>query len=255
MAPSPDLFVVCKNCQAEVSPYITECPYCGHRLRKRAPKLEKGGTPKPVRERRPKRDRPPRLGRLRAGELPGVRGDSRPWVALAFVAVPVLFTLLATVAVLDTFSVVMLTGIQGDPWRPLTTAFYYGSTGYEIVAVGGCFLFGWLLERRHGWWAPLVVFLLGTAAGTGLALLGDPEAFLTGANAGALALLGAWVVRDALAVRANAETETDWLAVAGAAIILALLPVAYVEANALAGIGGAVAGLALGIPLARLRER
>jgi rRNA maturation endonuclease Nob1 len=44
MASSPDLFVVCKNCGSEVSPYITECPYCGTRLRKRAPKIERDGT-------------------------------------------------------------------------------------------------------------------------------------------------------------------------------------------------------------------
>ena len=43
----PDLFVVCKSCGSEVVPYITECPYCGTRLRKRAPKLERGGVPKP----------------------------------------------------------------------------------------------------------------------------------------------------------------------------------------------------------------
>src|SRR3712207_6963529 len=36
MASGPDLFVVCKSCGSEVSPYITECPYCGTRLRKRA---------------------------------------------------------------------------------------------------------------------------------------------------------------------------------------------------------------------------
>ena len=39
MAGTPDLFVVCKNCRAEVSPYITECPYCGHRLREHAEDL------------------------------------------------------------------------------------------------------------------------------------------------------------------------------------------------------------------------
>ncbi len=39
MSPGPDLFVVCKQCGSEVSPYITECPYCGSRLRRRAPKL------------------------------------------------------------------------------------------------------------------------------------------------------------------------------------------------------------------------
>ena len=51
---SPDLFVVCKNCQAEVSPYITECPYCGTRLRKRAPKIDRPDAPlkAPVPERR-----------------------------------------------------------------------------------------------------------------------------------------------------------------------------------------------------------
>ena len=51
MASGPDLFVVCKKCGSEVSPYITECPYCGTRLRKRAPKIERDGTvsePKPT---------------------------------------------------------------------------------------------------------------------------------------------------------------------------------------------------------------
>ena len=39
MTPGADLFVVCKQCGSEVSPYVTECPYCGTRLRRRAPKL------------------------------------------------------------------------------------------------------------------------------------------------------------------------------------------------------------------------
>ncbi len=42
MSSAPDLFVVCKQCGSEVSPYITECPYCGHRLRRRAPDLPRG---------------------------------------------------------------------------------------------------------------------------------------------------------------------------------------------------------------------
>ena len=51
-----ELSVICKNCGSEVSPYVTECPYCGARLRKRAPKLERRGDvlePKP--RRRPQR--------------------------------------------------------------------------------------------------------------------------------------------------------------------------------------------------------
>ena len=55
----PDLFVVCKNCGSEVSPYVTECPYCGQRVRKRAPKLERGEDAEPRRKQR----RRPRLSR------------------------------------------------------------------------------------------------------------------------------------------------------------------------------------------------
>ena len=46
MSSGPDLYLVCKSCGAEVSPYITECPYCGTRIQKRAPKLDRGGVPK-----------------------------------------------------------------------------------------------------------------------------------------------------------------------------------------------------------------
>ena len=53
----PDLFVVCKNCGSEVSPYITECPYCGTRLRKRAPKLERRGEGLEAKPRRRGADR------------------------------------------------------------------------------------------------------------------------------------------------------------------------------------------------------
>ena len=42
-------------------------------------------------------------------------------------------------------------------YRTVTTLFFYGHTGYEIVALAAIFLFGWLLERRHGPWAPLLV--------------------------------------------------------------------------------------------------
>src|ERR1700761_5363051 len=57
-----ELSVICKNCGSEVSPYVTECPYCGARLRKRAPKLERRGDL--LEAQRPKRRRRrPRLKR------------------------------------------------------------------------------------------------------------------------------------------------------------------------------------------------
>src|SRR5260370_41014591 len=81
---NPDLFVICKSCGAEVSPYITECPYCGNRLRKRAPKLDREGR---VTERRRRLRRPqvPSLPRLRADEIPGIRPERRPYATIGLV--------------------------------------------------------------------------------------------------------------------------------------------------------------------------
>ena len=86
----PELSVVCKNCGSEVSPYVTECPYCGTRLRKRAPKLERRGdelTPRESRRARRRRRaaerRAPRVARARSSladraPLRDDRGDPRP---------------------------------------------------------------------------------------------------------------------------------------------------------------------------------
>ena len=84
MSSGADLFVVCKQCGSEVSPYITECPYCGHRLRRRAPKLPREHTPRRASQRA--RLSVPSLGRLRRGEIAGVRADSRPYATIALVA-------------------------------------------------------------------------------------------------------------------------------------------------------------------------
>ena len=58
-----DLFVVCKSCGSEVSPYVTECPYCGNRVRKRAPKIDRGEGDEPQPRRR-RRAKPPKLPKL-----------------------------------------------------------------------------------------------------------------------------------------------------------------------------------------------
>ena len=60
-----ELSVVCKSCGSEVSPYVTECPYCGTRLRKRAPKLERRGDELAAQESRA-RSPPPRAPERRA---------------------------------------------------------------------------------------------------------------------------------------------------------------------------------------------
>jgi membrane associated rhomboid family serine protease len=249
MASGPDLFVICKNCSAEVSPYITECPYCGARLRKRAPKLDKAGK---VSEPKPRK---PRLGPLRTGEIPGIRGDhhGRPYATGLLVLASIIATLLMRSGIVSPLDVVL--GSESDPWRIVTTTFFYFGTGYELLTLSGVFLFGWLLERRHGLWAPLLVFLVGAAAGNALASAADEGTVIAGANGAALALLVAWAMRDVLGRRKGVEDDSDLLGTLFFAAVLLLMPIAAEEAHPLAGLGGAFAGAVLGLLLARSPER
>jgi len=262
MASGPDLFVVCKSCGSEVSPYITECPYCGTRLRKRAPKLERGGTPKPPRRARP------RLAPLRAGEIPGIRPDRRPYVTIALVAISIVVTLVGRVglsliaddqfalgnATLDAWGALALGGpLDGEWWRLATTQFVYSSTGYEVAALAAIALFGTLLERRHGWWAPLALFVIGGGAGMALVVAVDEGTIAVGGNAAALAMLAAWAMRDVLGRRRGRDDDADLLGVLAIAALLVLVPLASTEASSLAGLGGGLAGIVMGLGLARLR--
>jgi membrane associated rhomboid family serine protease len=255
VASGPELFVVCKKCNSEVSPYITECPYCGTRLRKRAPKLEKGGVPRASARRRER----PRLTRLKPGEIPGVRADRRPYATIALVLVSVLVSLAFRSGLIGLSRLVDLVAtspLDGDYWKLVTQLFVYVfSTGYEVAVLGAVFLFGWLLERRHGAWAPLLVFFLGGLAGSALVLALDPTSGTVGANSAALAMLAAWSMRDILSRRRGQEDDADLLGVLAIAVVLVLLPLAAPEPHSLAGLGGGVAGILLGLVLARVPER
>ena len=251
MASGPDLFVVCKKCGSEVSPYITECPYCGTRLRKRAPKLERGGVPKEPKAAR----RRPTLGRLKPGEIPGIRGDRRPYATILLVLASILVSLAVRIRPEWALDLQLIAGSTDEYYRTVTTLFVYNTTGYELVALGAIFLFGWLIERRHGAWATLLVFFAGGAGGMFLAIAGEDIVIATGGNGAALALLAAWAMRDVLGRRRGIEDDSDLLGALAMAAILILLPLATEEASALAGLGGGLVGVILGAGLARVPER
>lgn len=252
----PDLFVICKSCGSEVSPYITECPYCGNRLRKRAPKLDRGGRPKE--KAAPSRRKPtPSLGPLRRGEIPGIRVDGHPHATMAIVAVGAVLLILLSSAIvrLDHF-IVATDRVIGGPsawWTVFTAAFSYTSVGYAFVTLSTVAIFGWLLERRHGPLVVVALFLLGAAGGLAVVYATGSSDLALGGNGGALALLAAWAVPDMLDLRRGREIDGDLLGAATFAVVLLLLPVVIPTADALAGATGLLVGLLAGIPLARRR--
>ena len=252
MASSPDLFVVCKNCGQEVSPYITECPYCGTRLRKRAPKIERDGTvsePKPKKQRRAK---PARIQRPRREPADvGAAVGTRPWATLALVLLS-LFGYLV-LSVVDPSEVAVAGPIDGQWWRVASSLFLYGSAWYELAAVLAIGIFAWLLEQRHGPFVVLGLFVLCGAGGIALTAAIDPTPLAIGGNGAALGLLAAWAVPDLLARARGEEYDGDLLGTLVIALVLLLMPLAVSEASAIAGFAGAAAGMLCGLVLARSR--
>jgi len=259
----PDLFVVCKNCGSEVSPYVTECPYCGQRVRKRAPKIDKPGTPE---EERPRRRRPskPRLSRLRPDEIEGIAPDRRPYGTGLLIAVSVLLSVVQAAGLDPVDLGALVPGIREEVWRLFTAPFGYDlALGYQFVCLLAIGVFGSLLERRFGPLVPVLVGVLAGAAGAALALyfsvppvLGTPGVtVVAGGNGMALGLLVAWLVDDRLAARRGEEREADMIGVAVFAAVLALISVPVEEANPAAAVGGAAAGGVLGLALRPLARR
>jgi len=265
MSSGADLFVVCKQCGSEVSRYVTECPYCGHRLRRRAPKLPRenapGRSPRGLSRRlsrrlhRPifdlsttSRSRPSPSRSRRALES---RADAPPYATIFLVAA----SCIAWVAWRGgyvSFDELAIEGpLHGDWWKLFTSQFAYANGLYEFVTLVAVALFGWLLERRHG---PVVVLALFLGAGATGALVASAvysEPLVSGGNGAALALLAAWAAPDLQAARAGFHYEGDLLGTAAFAAVLLAMPLALAEASWLAGVTGGVLGLVLGLGLHR----
>jgi membrane associated rhomboid family serine protease len=245
-----DLFVVCKNCSAEVSPYVTECPYCGQRVRKRAPKLDRGRR----RERRARRPSAPKLGRLRRGEMPGIAPDVRPYATGGLILVALVGMCILATGHVSPYDLGAIGGPVGHQWwRFLATPFVYpnaapslfANAGYAFVTLTAAAIFGTLLERRFGPVVAALTFILCGAVGAAVSTA--VEVFpVTGANGVALGLLTAWFVDDQLAKRRGDDRENDLLGVAVIAGLLLLMPAADELASWAAGLAGAATGAIVG---------
>ena len=150
-----ELSVVCKSCGSEVSPYVTECPYCGTRLRKRAPKLERVGDEVRVREdRRTRRRRKAAERRGRLAERTALTRGPRPRapvITVAAIVVPALLMVVERATNLSVIDLGAIVGPVGDEWwRYLAAPFVYDDVGY-LFACGlaiAIFLPGGRAPRR-----------------------------------------------------------------------------------------------------------
>jgi membrane associated rhomboid family serine protease len=248
-----ELSVICKNCGSEVSPYVTECPYCGARLRKRAPKLERRGDA--LEAQRPRRRRP-RLFPRRSFSLGGV---GRPYATLTVILGSALLILVqkATGDSLSTFGG-LIVPIENEWWRYLTAPFAYVDIGYLFVVAVGLAIFGTGIERRLGT-APTAVLLVACGALSMLAAGGVADArgeftVIAGGNGMALGAVAAWFTIRRAEAHGAIEQEYDLIGLVVAAAVLLALPIFVTTADPIAGLVGGAVGALAGLAASAMRH-
>ena len=244
---APELSVVCKSCGSEVSPYVTECPYCGTRLRKRAPKLERHGDEFMATEKR----------RRRRARLPRIGAAERPYVTAIAILVPAVLLIVQRAADLLPIEVGAIVGPVGsDWWRYLAAPWVYDDLGYLFVVAVALAIFVPPLERRLGM-VPAAVLLiacgsLGMLAVDGLDSI-EPGAVLiaAGGNGAALGALAAWTAIRHRESRRDPSDDYDVIGVVIIGAVLLALPLVEEFASIVAGIAGGLVGAAAGFAAAR----
>ncbi len=248
-----ELSVVCKNCGSEVSPYVTECPYCGARLRKRAPKLERRGDGfEPKRSKR--RRRRPSFGRGRLGAL----DSTRPYATYAVIGASVAVTLVQRALDKPLADLGAIAGPVGNEfWRYLVAPFAYQDIGYLFVIGVMVAIFVPGLERRLGSFPALLLVLacgsLGMLAADGIETALGEIPVAAGGNGLALGALAAWFTIRHSETRGAIDEDYDAVGVAVAAAVLLALPIFEDTANVFAGLAGAGVGALAGLAAATLR--
>jgi len=240
-----ELSVICKNCGSEVSPYVTECPYCGARLRKRAPKLERRGDALEAREPRKRRRRVPRL----RGASFAVSAE-RPYATLTVILGSAILLLVqkATGYALGSFGGLVIP-LEEDWWRYLTAPFAYIDVGFLFVVAVALAIFGTGVERRLGTARTAILLVacgtLGTIAADAAASP-DSVTIVAGGNGIALGALAAWFVIRRAEVRGEIGEDFDVVGVAVCAVVLIVLPLFAPTADWVAGLAGGVVGALAG---------
>jgi membrane associated rhomboid family serine protease len=246
----PELSVVCKSCGSEVSPYVTECPYCGNRLRKRAPRLEREGNE--IRVHRSRREKRRAARRERARERPSVELGGRPIATTATLLIGGLSLVVGRAAGLNLDEIGAIVGPVGsDFWRYLTAPLVYDDVGSFLVLAIAIGVFGAAVERRLGTFATATLILasgaLGMLAADAVASAGLTDFLVaSGGNGIALGLLGAWLMIWLAEARNHPGESLDEIGIGVCAAVLLLLPLVDPSADPIAGLVGGLVGLSMG---------
>ena len=230
--------VVCPSCSSEVSPYVTECPYCGKRVQKRAPKL---GSAEPKKKK--KRKRPER--KTRSG-MPRIElGDNRLLAVPALIIGSAALSVLVRTGVVNASSVAVIGHLNGDWVKLLTAPFVNSNIAYGFVVLVAFALFGSRIEQRFsaGSLVVIVMWLLSGALGAWL----SAETVISLA-AGALAPATAVTVACGMsAVEARRDDgDTDIVGPGVVLAVLVLMPPLVAGATWMEVFAGLIVGIGAG---------
>lgn len=257
-----ELFVICSNCSSEVSPYVTECPYCGQRLRKRAPDIKKAKKQEEKHARKEEKRANRKREKIRAqyeggGTAAYLYSPAQPRMTIALVVVAIVSSLLAKAGFseISEFMDLHLAYYEGGEnglWTFVTTPFLQYWPGYGFVCLGVFAMFGSGIERRFGWWAVLLVWLIGGAFGVAAEALIAPTASTFGAYGAAACAFVTWMIVVLAQEDLRDKDAYGLMAVAG---VLCALPLATDAASAWTLIGGIVGGGICGGVLSRVNAK
>jgi len=237
--------IICPSCSAEVSPYVTECPYCGKRVQKRAPKLGSAEPPKKKKKREPKTRRGiPRI------EL----SDGRLLAVPALVAVAVALSVLVRAGVVKSTTVGVIGHLNGDWAKLLTAPFANSNVAYGFVVLVAFAIFGSQIEKKFssGALAVIMIWLVSGALGAWL----SAETLIVFA-AGALAPAIAVTVACGMSAVEDRRDGGD-ADLAGPGVVLAvllLMPPLVVGATWMEVLAGAIVGVGAGSAIVRSDRR
>lgn len=257
-----ELFVICSNCSSEVSPYVTECPYCGTRLRKRAPDLKKQKKADEKIERRNEKRREKLKAQYEGGSSSSTAwlepaSGRRPVATMMLIAISVVASVIAKSGLPDisgwmSEQLVFTGSLAENPWTLVTSPFLQYSAGYGFVCLLTFAVFGIGLERRYGSVWLVTVWLVCGALGIAFEALLASTAISFGAYAIAVGSLLAWTL---VVVNREDLRDFDSLGLAAFGFVLCALPLATDVARIWTLVGGIIGGLICGAVLMRLRQR